>query len=544
MNTDSSPSEMRCLSLIYKSAAVIFLTLAIFMLIPSQEAFCMSDIRVGLVSGYVEKPIITVYNKRISLGYAKKTSFKKSFDLYSESGFSFEAEDGSFYVSGKTFKSLEDARKGAGMYTTVFYPCLVGKDTWRVYIPSDQKISASLREDIKLSDSAKKSKYLMSVTYDKGLILIDSSKELEDNGYSSYPQIKGISSKSEGSSSSRISLGTRSYRGRMEIGRYAGKKVSAVNIVSIEAYLAGVVTCEMSTSYDLEALKAQAVCARSYAYVKGGFTCVGTLSTPYKLTDTTSSQVYKGYSGESEKSRAAVKATAGEIIYSEGKPVEAFYFSTSGGATESAVEVWGTKSSIYTSVFDEYELSPEKKPWVITYSYSEVEKKLKDAGYNIGTLESISEEIVTSSGRVFSLKVVGSKGKASIDLNKAESMFSLPSSKYRVAMQGTKRDTVFAVSDSATSAIDMDDICLIYDNGKKMSVTADTEQLIAITDGNFYNIPYKLPQGRNVSFFGMGYGHGIGLSQAGAQGLAQRGYSYKKIIDFYYKNVYLGDYDD
>lgn len=534
---------MRCLLPICRAVLFAIIVFGVFCLFPSVDAHCMSDIRVGLVSQYKDKDVITIYNKRIAVGYCGKNSFKKSFDLYSKSGFSFEPDKGTYYISGKTYTSLESCKKAMDGSGSNMYPCLTGRDCWRVYIPSSVQVSDSLRESLSLSDKASSSSYLIRITYDSGVILNDSSSELEGKNLSSYPQIKAVFSSGSGNSASKISLGTRSYRGRMEIGRYSGNKLTAVNIVGIEAYLAGVVTNEMSTSYNMEALKAQAVCARSYAYVKGGFTCIGTLDNPYKLTDTTSSQVYRGYTGESAKARQAVKATKGEIIYSDGQPVEAFYFSTSGGSTESAIEVWGTKSSIYTKVFDQYELSPEKKPWVISYTYSEAEKLLKNAGYDVGSIESVTEEVVTSSGRVYKLKVTGSKGKASIDMNKAESLFSLPSSKYRVATQDTKRDVLYGITSASTAAVDMEDINLIYGNGKKAKVTADTDQLIAITEDNFYNIPYKLPDGRKIAFFGMGYGHGIGLSQAGAQGLAQNGYDYVDILKYYYKNIEIGEYN-
>jgi len=490
------------------------------------DAYAMTDIRVGLESLYKNKDIITVYNSRISIGFATDKSYKESAVLYSSSGFTFET-DSTAYLAGKTeYSSYDEVRAGLnGLDKTKNFACLTGPGKWKIY---------------SVSSSGTSSKNLMKVTSDKGVFLIDSAQNAQKAGYSPFPQIKAVNSKKD-SKKGLISLGSRSYRGRIEIGRY-DKGLIAVNIVNIEAYLCGVVTCEMSKSYPLEALRAQAVCARSYAYAKAGFGCKGTLSNAYNLVDNTYSQVYKGALAETGESVKAVTDTVGEIILSDDKPVEAFYFSTSGGSTEAGIEVWGIKSSIYTGVFDEYELFPEKSPWVVSYSLNQVEELLKSKGINIGTVEKVKAQVVTSSGRVHSLKITGSKDSKVLGLNEAESIFDLPSSKYIVVMGGNKDINVIAKGKEGDIMLDIDGAYAISDSGTKKIENLD--QAILISDSNFTNIPLKNVSQGSVSFFGMGYGHGIGLSQSGARGLAQKGKTYKEIIDYYYSNVSIGVYNE
>ena len=117
------------------------------------------------------------------------------------------------------------------------------------------------------------------------------------------------------------------YRGAIEVRRSSGG-VSAVNRLPIDAYVQGVVPGEMPSSWHMEALKVQAVAARSYALAtrkrRGSF----------DLYPDTRSQVYRGVSGETRRASSAVRATSGQILTHDGEPAVTYYFSTSGGHTE------------------------------------------------------------------------------------------------------------------------------------------------------------------------------------------------------------------
>jgi stage II sporulation protein D len=129
-------------------------------------------------------------------------------------------------------------------------------------------------------------------------------------------------------------LDGRAYRGKLEVVPQ-GEFLRVVNVVALESYLQGVVAGEVPYSWPAEVLKAQAVAARSYALanlVKGK---------PFDLYSDVRSQVYLGVAGEKPSTTRAVTATAGEVVLYGGKVATTYYFSTSGGKTASAVDVFG-----------------------------------------------------------------------------------------------------------------------------------------------------------------------------------------------------------
>jgi len=144
----------------------------------------------------------------------------------------------------------------------------------------------------------------------------------------------------------------RAYRGQLEVGVTA-QKLNAINVVGLEQYLAGVVPREMPSSWPAEALKAQAVAARSYALAHR----LG--SKAFDLYADVRSQVYGGIRSEHPRATAAIEATAGEVLLWEGKPIDALFHSTSGGTTVEAVEVFGKAVPYLAAVDDPHSaLSP------------------------------------------------------------------------------------------------------------------------------------------------------------------------------------------
>lgn len=259
------------------------------------------------------------------------------------------------------------------------------------------------------------------------------------------------------------------------------KQVSKNEIVelNLEDYLIGVLAGEMPVNFEEEALKAQAVVARTYALrrVKE--------SNTYDVVDTTKNQVYlddeylkkswgNNYEKNMKKIKKAVKETSHECIFYGNKLIDALFFSTSVGMTENSEEIF--KNSIpylrsVSSTWDE-EVSPVFKE---NYTF-ELEKfyKLLNLPYN-KKLE-VEKVLVTSTGRVKEIKING------------------------VRFTGTK-----------------------------------VQQLLKLKSNYF--IITKV--GNNVKIETKGYGHGVGMSQYGANGMAKEGYSYKEIIDHYYQDVEL-----
>ncbi len=140
----------------------------------------------------------------------------------------------------------------------------------------------------------------------------------------------------------------RPYRGALVV-HGDRSSVWAVNVVGLEEYLYGVVPREVEVDWAVEALKAQAVAARSYALasLRPGST--------YDLYADTRSQVYGGLEAENERTSSAVDATAGEVVLADGKVAQTFFFASSGGRTASAADVWGADLSYLVAVDDPYD---------------------------------------------------------------------------------------------------------------------------------------------------------------------------------------------
>ncbi len=152
-----------------------------------------------------------------------------------------------------------------------------------------------------------------------------------------------------------LSLG-RPYRGRIEVDVVDGK-LRAIDVVALEQYLYGVVPSEMPSTWSTEALKAQAVAARSYAMA------TRQVGAPYDVFDDTRSQMYLGLSHEDPATNAAVDATKGQVLFYSGKVATTFFSSTSGGMTESAADWTGTPVPYLVSVPDPYDTISPYHDW-------------------------------------------------------------------------------------------------------------------------------------------------------------------------------------
>ena len=150
-----------------------------------------------------------------------------------------------------------------------------------------------------------------------------------------------------------LTLDGRAYRGQLEVAVNEKKKLDVVNVVGLEQYLGGVVAQEMPSAWPVEALKAQAVAARSYALARR------LPGKGFDLYSDVRSQVYGGVAGEQTSTTAAIEATKGEVLLWEGKPIDALFHSTSGGTTVDAAEAFGKAVPYLVAVDDPWSaLSP------------------------------------------------------------------------------------------------------------------------------------------------------------------------------------------
>ncbi|MCR5793586.1 MAG: SpoIID/LytB domain-containing protein [Lachnospiraceae bacterium] len=482
-------------------------------------------VRVG-ISNYNYSSKVSLKNKKVALGYGTKTGFKEELRLESTSGFTFQPVLKSYMVSNTEYKTYATAnslvkklkKQGAKAYVGILY-----HNKYKVYV--NQSTYAKVQGLFGISYTKNNKKYLTSVKGSENTLFIDVYKS------KGYPQFAGLNSSG---GTTTITVNKKKYRGRMEIGRYNKDSLTVVNVANVEDYLKGVIACEMVDTWEMEALKAQAVCSRSLAYDMAGYTAVSNSDKAYKMDDTTSCQVYGGVARETKRTSQAVKATKGKRVYYKGKVVPAYFFSTSGGATEEMKYVWGGSAGYLKSVLDPEERFPEKEPWIYSFTKSNIKSRVG----GIGNIKSVKVSTYTKSGRAYKVKVTGASGSKTLVKQQGRTTFGLPSNKFKVINYGDKPDQVSVESAGGTTTKKISSCYTISGSGTVKKSSSKLEQYIAISDKTMTNFPRKAPASKNTVYLaGMGFGHGVGMSQSGANGLAMKGYDYEDIIRHYFTDV-------
>lgn len=268
------------------------------------------------------------------------------------------------------------------------------------------------------------------------------------------------------------------YRGNLRvqlIDRKGSTVLGAINDVDLEDYLLSVVPSEMPGSWPLEALKAQAIAARSYALSNIGKNS----SSGFDVKATNEDQVYNGVSSEQENTNRAVAETAGLVMRNQGKIVTAFFHSTSGGYTEVSENVWSKPLPFLKSVPDYDDESPHFA-WTRTLSTGDVATNMRKAGKDVGSILAVMPVSRVPSQRVKQLLVAGTDRTVFLTGEESRRIFALPSTNFNIG--------------SAPDA---------------------------------------------YVFAGRGFGHGLGMSQWGAKKLASDGYNAAQILSYYYKEITL-----
>ncbi|MFP4474139.1 MAG: SpoIID/LytB domain-containing protein [Desulfatibacillaceae bacterium] len=271
-----------------------------------------------------------------------------------------------------------------------------------------------------------------------------------------------------------IALGNKLYRGDVLLtAEDAG--VRAVNRVPLEQYLYGVVPGEMPASWPREALKAQAVSARSYV----AYLWHRRQDRPWDVCATTSSQVYGGHGVEHPASNAAVDATRGQVLSHGDELVLAYFHSNSGGHTESAEKVWVTQMPYLKGVPDPYSATAPGNHWSYVLTNAELSRLLTDTGLCPSELSDLKPVSPTDSGRM-----------EAVNLTCGGRSLTLRSNNFRLKVGPRKvRSTRFTVT--------------------------------------------RMDRGYLLE--GTGFGHGVGMSQWGAREMAVEGHEYRDILRFYYR---------
>lgn len=262
------------------------------------------------------------------------------------------------------------------------------------------------------------------------------------------------------------------YLGRIQVARDGGKLI-VINRLPIETYLLGIVGSEMSPEWPMEALKSQAVAARTYAMQRRMM--MRAADRPYDLEATVLSQVYEGAERIRPSVVAAVVATHGEVLTYKHRLAEALFHSTCGGKTVAAREAFGNTVPYLVPRACPWCKESARYRWSITLTLDKLTKALRAA------------------------KLIGARQTVDA-LSRAEGSQTV------VVTTGKKKEKLSAKKVRAAVGY----------------TVISSERFTTST------------QGKAVTFEGMGFGHGVGMCQFGAKGLADRGMSHREILEHYY----------
>ncbi|HEV8643463.1 MAG TPA: SpoIID/LytB domain-containing protein [Methylomirabilota bacterium] len=260
-----------------------------------------------------------------------------------------------------------------------------------------------------------------------------------------------------------------------------GEGIAVVNELPLEEYLAGVVRAELGEAWPLEALRAQAIVARTYA----AYRRIISAGRPYHITASTAHQQYAGRVPPSSPIWGAVRETAGQVLRWEGELFPAFYHTESGGYTEDPRTVFAARNMpALKPVVCQFSAGSPHFYWTLDLRLAQLSELLRRHGTDVGTVRAIEVTERTPSLRATLVSVRGTHGVVRLRGNDFR----------RIVGYDTLKSTLFAVA-------------------------VDREL---------------------ARFTGRGYGHGVGLCQWGAKGMAEQGYPARKILEFYYPGATLG----
>jgi stage II sporulation protein D len=258
-----------------------------------------------------------------------------------------------------------------------------------------------------------------------------------------------------------------------------GKGVLVINQVDLEEYVKGVVPAEVNAAWHPEMLKVQAVAARTYALYQHMLSA----SRDYDVAASIQDQVYRGRQGIDARVEQAVESTRGLVVTHQDAPIYAAFSSTAAGITEDAVIVWSKDLPYLKGVECPFDLESPYYQWRASFKIDTLEKNLRQQGFAVGTIATLTPLAYSKAGRVATLRILHSKGELILrgeELRKAVGYTVLPSTQFTIESIG-----------------------------------------------------------QEVVLSGYGAGHAVGLCQWGAKELAELGYSFSSILRYYYPGTEL-----
>lgn len=283
-----------------------------------------------------------------------------------------------------------------------------------------------------------------------------------------------------------IKVGPDRHRGALILRLDPGQTVTVIEDVGLEDYLEGVLPFEMDPDWPLEALKAQAVVARSFAYAnRGKFSKDG-----FDLTADTRSQMYRGVASVNETVRRAVRDTRGEVLGWNGQLLRVYYHACCGGSTENAAEAWGgdpkDTPEPLRGVKDPWCKASPHMHWTAYFVWQDLMTAVQERHNLPGPLKSLKIGRRDLAGYVKTF--VAGAGREDVTLKSTELRAGLGSAE----LKSTR-------------------------------------------------ISRLIVKKKGIEFVGAGSGHGVGLCQWGARVQAQKGRSYEQILRFYFPGADLSE---
>jgi stage II sporulation protein D len=342
--------------------------------------------------------------------------------------------------------------------------------------------------------------------------------------------LKGIQN---GNGAPQLKTGTKTYLGNFEFLINENKNITLINVIDVESYIKGVIPYEMSPSWPIEALKAQAVTARTYAFFNlGKHSKYG-----FDLCSSTDCQAYGGTKSMSEKTNRAVDETQGKILTYKGKTAQLFYHSSSGGSTENVENVWMTPIDYLVAVPSLYEdlENAINGIWKNKVTRQELTDHLNSKGYNIALVKDIYVSKFTDAGNVLDVTIVDVNGKE-VTISKERARIRL--SPY-VKSQRFNILTNFNICvNYANNKNDFSSLNVISGDKNITSVPSSISKTSVITSSGQTMLS---PDGEDYSFVfdGKGWGNNVGMSQHSAKGMAEHGYMYTEILSHFFPGTAL-----
>jgi stage II sporulation protein D len=327
------------------------------------------------------------------------------------------------------------------------------------------------------------------------------------------------------------------YYGMFQYIRTGGGDLTVLNVVDIEDYVKGVLPYEMANNWPLEALKAQAVCARTYIAAFRGKHGI------FDVCNTEDCQVYRGTGQANATTDRAVDETAGQYLLYNGSLAVAYYSSSNGGASENSENVWPNSVPYLRGVIDPYEEAvagqiPNYK-WTVTYTREEITQRLRNRGYNCGTIVSMAVTETTPTGNVYKITLKDENGR-SFTFTKGESVRSILGVRsIRFTINDFTGDEIVYVDEGSTLgslvskayAIGRDLVASILGRNDVYAINGKGEKVIVLKEDN--DVPSDI-----FVIRGTGHGHNVGMSQWGAYSMALcYNKTYREILTFYFTGV-------